>query len=75
MAHRLELAINDALQGTLFKKVDQMLTKLYAIHHKSLKKPEELKSLHEQSKSTFDFLEGSLKMEHAGFHSNWELSE
>lgn len=38
VAHRLELAVRDALQNTYFKQVDHMLMRLYFIYHKSPKK-------------------------------------
>ena len=46
VAHRLELALKDALQPTWFKQVDQMLTKLHSFYNTSPKKLYELKSLH-----------------------------
>ncbi|CAB3995601.1 zinc finger 862-like [Paramuricea clavata] len=65
VAHRLELALKDALQPTFFKQVDQMLTRLHSFYSKSPKKLHELKSLHELLKNTFDFVEGSLKPKRA----------
>ena len=42
VAHRQELAVKDALRGTLFNQVDEMLTRLYYIYEKSPKKCREL---------------------------------
>jgi hypothetical protein len=61
IAHKLELALKDALDGTAFEKVDEMLNKLYSIYNKSPKKLHELKVLHDVLKQSFDFEEGSLK--------------
>ena len=65
VAHRLELALKDALQPTWFKQVDQMLTKLHSFYNKSPKKLYELKSLHKLLQNTFDFVEGSIKPKRA----------
>ena len=37
LAHRLELAIKDALHGTAFDLVDEMLLRLYYLYEKSPK--------------------------------------
>lgn len=42
MAHRLELAIKDALKGTYFDEVDEMLLRAYYLYKKSPKKCREL---------------------------------
>ena len=42
LAHRLELALKDALKGTLFPTIDEMLLLLYYLYHKSPKKCNEL---------------------------------
>ena len=42
LAHRLELALKDALKGTLFTTIDEMLLRLYYLYHKSPKKCNEL---------------------------------
>ena len=42
LAHRLELALKDALRGTLFSTIDDMLLKLYFLYEKSPKKCLEL---------------------------------
>ena len=62
IAHKLELALKDGLNGTAFQKVDEMLNKLYSLYSKSPKKLHELKVLHDVLKDSFDFEEGSLKL-------------
>ena len=42
LAHRQELALKDALKGTVFDLVDDMLIRLYYIYEKSPKKCQEL---------------------------------
>ena len=63
VAHKLELALKDALSGTVFDNVDDMLTKLYSLYHKSPKKLHELKQLHDLL--DFDFEEGAMKPKRA----------
>ena len=43
LAHRLELAVKDALKGTVFDAVDDMLLKLYYLYKKSPKNVESLR--------------------------------
>ena len=45
LAHRLELAIKDALKGTCFDLVDEMLLRLYYLYEKSPKKCRELEDI------------------------------
>ena len=45
LAHRVELALNDALKGTLFDLIDEMLLRLYYIYEKSPKKCRELSDI------------------------------
>ena len=45
MAHRLELAVRDALKGSVFDLVDDMLLRLYLIYEHSPKKCRELKEI------------------------------
>ncbi|CAB3979843.1 zinc finger 862-like [Paramuricea clavata] len=59
VAHKLELAVKDALNGTVFDDVGDMLTKLYSLYHKSPKKMHELKELHDLL--NYEFEEGSVK--------------
>lgn len=42
LAHRLELALKDALKSTLFVQVDELLLRLYYLYEKSPKKCVEL---------------------------------
>lgn len=42
LAHRLELSLKDALKGTLFSSIDDMLLRAYYLYHKSPKKCREL---------------------------------
>ena len=55
MAHRLELAIKDALKGTSFDLVDEMLLCLYYIYDKSAKKCRELERIVSDLKDCFQF--------------------
>ena len=62
IAHKLELALKDGLNGTAFQKVDEMLNKLYSLYNKSQKNCMNLiKVLHDVPKDSFDFEEGSVK--------------
>ena len=45
MAHRLELAVRDALKSTAFDAVDDLLLKLYCVYEKSTKKCRELEDI------------------------------
>ena len=45
LAHRQELALKDALKGTVFDLVDDMLTHLYYVYQKSPKKCCELEEV------------------------------
>ena len=45
MAHRLELAIKDALKGTFFDNIDEMLLRLYYLYEKSPKRCRELEDI------------------------------
>ena len=45
VAHRLELALKDALNGTAFDEIDEMLLRLYYVYKKSPKKLRQLKQL------------------------------
>lgn len=53
LAHRLELAIKDALRSTSFDLVDEMLLRLYYIYEKSPKKCSELESIVTDLKGAF----------------------
>ena len=45
LAHRMELAIKDALTGTVFDNVDDMLTRLFCLYNKSAKKCREIQDI------------------------------
>ena len=45
MAHRLELAARDALKGTTFDLIDDMLLRLYLIYENSPKKCRQLEEI------------------------------
>ena len=60
LAHRLELAIKDALKGTPFSLIDEMLLRLYYIYEKSPKKCRELEEIVNNIRSCFE-KDGGLK--------------
>ena len=41
-AHRLELALKDALKGTFFSTIDEMLMRMYYLYERSAKKCHDL---------------------------------
>ena len=55
MAHRLELAIKDALKPTAFGLVDELLLRLYYLYEKSPKKCRELEDIITDLKVCFSF--------------------
>lgn len=59
LAHRLELAVKDALNGTSFDFIDEMLLRLYYIYEKSPKKCRELEEI-------VSDLQGCLEFDDAG---------
>ena len=65
MAHRLELALKDALSNTYFKEVDELLLRLYHLYENSPKRLRGLYELHTAYKQTFEFEEGSVKPKRA----------
>ena len=70
LAHRLELAVKDALKGTAFDAIDDMLLRLYYLYEKSPKKCRELEEIISDLKNclTFDD-EGSRPVRASG--SRW----
>ena len=54
LAHRLELAVKDALKDSCFDSIDDMLTRLYYLYGKSPKKCRELESVITDLKQCFD---------------------
>lgn len=65
VAHRLELALKDSLNGTYFKEVDECLLRLYYQYEKSPKKMRGLEELYSSYKQCLEFVEGSLKPKRA----------
>ena len=61
LAHRLELAIKDALKGTFFDHIDEMLLSLYYIYKRSLKKCRELEEMVTCLKEYLSTGEGGMK--------------
>ena len=61
MAHRLELAVKDALVGTAFDAVDDMLLKLYYLYEKSPKKCRELTEVVSDLKECINVDEAGIK--------------
>ena len=55
LAHRLELAIKDALTCTFFDSLDEMLLRLYYLYQKSPKKCRELERVITDFKECFEF--------------------
>ena len=64
VAHRLELAVKDALQGTAFDLIDEMLLRLYYIYEKCPKKSRELEDI-------IGDLQGCLSLDDAGVRPLW----
>ena len=65
VAHRLELALKDALNNTYFKEVDEVLLRLNYLYEKGPKKLRGLRELHLAYKESLEFAEGSLKPKRA----------
>ena len=71
LAHRLELAVKDALKATTFDAIDDMLLKLYYLYENSPKKCRELEEIVSDLKTciTFDDSGGSRPIRACG--SRW----
>ena len=67
LAHRLELAIKNALVGTSFNLIDELLLKLYYIYENSPKKCHELADIAEDLKQFFEFDDAG----HKACESKW----
>lgn len=65
IAHRLELSLKDALTGTCFDEVDDILLRLYYLYEKSPKKLRQLRELHSVYSATFEFEEGGVRPKRA----------
>ena len=61
MAHRLELAVKDALKGTAFDAIDEFLLRLYYLYEKSSKKCKELEELITDLKDCLSFDDTGVK--------------
>ena len=61
MAHRLELAVKDALKGTAFDEIDEMLLRLYYIYENSPKKCRQLVEVVNDLRECFVCEEGGTK--------------
>ena len=65
IAHHLELAIENALQGTIFDTIDEMILRLFYVYQKAPKKLRQLRELHEIYKGAMDFQSDSCKTKKA----------
>ena len=61
LAHRLELAIKDALTGTVFDTVDDMLLRLYYLYNKSSKKFREIQDIISDLQQCLSFDDNGVK--------------
>lgn len=61
LAHRLQLAVKDALKGTAFDAVDDMLLKLYYLYEKAAKKCRELAEVVTDLKECINVHEAGIK--------------
>ena len=62
VAHRLELSLKDALRGTVFDDVDDVLLRLYYQYENSPKKLRQLRDLHRIYGESFEFEEGGVRL-------------
>ena len=70
LAHRLELAVNDALSDSCFDSIDDMLLRLYCIYEKSPKKCRELEGIITDLKECFEFDDAGVRLVRAS-GSRW----
>ena len=61
IAHRLELALSDALTGTVFDDIDEMLLRSYYLYQKAPKKLRQLRELHDMYKGAVEYIDGGCK--------------
>ena len=61
MAHRLELAIKDAMKATAFDLIDDLLLRLYYLYEKSPKKCRELEDIISDLKERLTFDDAGIK--------------
>ena len=65
MAHRPELSLKDALQGSCFTQVDEMLLRFYYLSENSPKKLRQLRELYDIYKLLFQFKESGVRPKRA----------
>lgn len=65
IAHRLELSLKDALKGTSFDDVDDMLLRLYYLYENSPKKLRQLREIHDIYEQIVDFEIGGVRPKRA----------
>ena len=61
LAHRLELAVKDALKGTAFDAIDEFLLRLYYLYEKSPKKCRELEDIITDLRECLNFDDAGVK--------------
>jgi hypothetical protein len=61
LAHRLELAIKDALKGSFFDSIDELLLRLYYMYENPPKKCRELESVVTDLRECFEFEDNGVK--------------
>ena len=72
LARRVELAVKDALQGTFFDAVDDMLLRLYYLYENASKKIQELKEVVTDLKDRISMEEVEIKP--IGASCSWWIS-
>ena len=65
VAHRLELSLKDALKGTVFDDIDEVLLRLYYLYENSPKKLRQLRDLHRIYGESFEFEGGGVRPKRA----------
>ena len=61
MAYKLELGIQDPLNGTYFDKVDKLLLHIYYLYKRSPEKLRELSDIHDLVKESIEFDASGIK--------------
>ncbi len=74
LAHRLELAIKDALKGTFFDSIDGMLIKLYYLYETSPKKYRELTEVISDLKDCFPLMTRVSNLSGPAVHDGYHKS-
>ena len=57
----MELALSDALTGTVFDDIDEMLLRSYYLYQKAPKKLRQLRELHDMYKGAVEYIDGGCK--------------